>query len=254
MEYIDIIQKFVKSLDAKDWITLIASISALIFSILSYRQKSNEGKLALRKQLTDLLEKLTELNIEAAKFRLKESEYPGNYSGLLNDKRRFLVRQANFLINSISDLVSPYEYLLVAGAYDEINDTFQAEMYYRRAIDSSIEPIDKGIAVRGYARYLFQQGPTGQDQARIQYNAVVELFSQKNDRHKIYLADSYIRWGNQEREWKNFPAALDLFEKAVSAYSSLSNPGRRNIELAKARDLVQEAENALGRSNEKIAA
>src|SRR5258708_35371352 len=80
----------------RDWITLVASLGALILPVLTLCQKSGESRLALRKQLTDLLEKLTELNTEVAKFRTKRDDYPANYIPLLNDQRRFLVRQAAF--------------------------------------------------------------------------------------------------------------------------------------------------------------
>ena len=160
MQILDLLVAFLNKLEAKDWITMVASLIALAVSVLSYRQRSSEGRLALRKQLTDVLEKLSEMNTEAAMHRLKPDEYPVNYGGLLNDKRRFLVRQATFLIESVGNLVSPYEYLLVAGAYGDINDTFQAEAYFVQAMHASDDPIDKGIAIRGFARFLFAQGPS----------------------------------------------------------------------------------------------
>ena len=46
---------------------------------MSFRQKAHEGRLALRKQLTDLLEKLADLNTEIAKLnylREKKMNYP----------------------------------------------------------------------------------------------------------------------------------------------------------------------------------
>ena len=251
MEIIQSLLDFFSDLQSKDWITLVASLLALSVSLLSYKQKSNEGRLALRKQLTDLFEKLTELNTETAMYRLKERDYPTNYSGLLNDKRRFLVRQANFLVNHLGDLVSPYEYLLIAGAYDEINDTFQAEAYFGRAIGSSSDSLDKGIAVRGYARYLFNQGPLRHVEARAQYEKAVSLFCEGNDRHRNYLGDTYTRWARQEREWMNLPDSVRLFELALTVYKGFANPERRRSEVAKATELVNSCQSTASTAQAK---
>jgi hypothetical protein len=85
-----------KSLETRDWITLVASFLALMFSLLGYFQKNRETKQALRKQLTDTLKELSELNLKDATFRSLEDKknYPPNYIGLLADQRRFFVRQA----------------------------------------------------------------------------------------------------------------------------------------------------------------
>ena len=240
MQILDLLVAFLSKLEAKDWITMVASLIALAVSVLSYRQRSSEGRLALRKQLTDVLEKLSEMNTEAAMHRLKPDEYPVNYGGLLNDKRRFLVRQATFLIESVGNLVSPYEYLLVAGAYGDINDTFQAEAYFVQAMHASDDPIDKGIAIRGFARFLFAQGPSRHSHARRYCQNAADLFVEQNDRHRVYLGDTYIRWAQHEQEWRNYPDALDRFAMAKSVFQKLDNPNRREEEVARASRLASE--------------
>lgn len=70
----ELIKKVFESFEAKDWITLFASISALIFSLLTFRQKAVEGGAALRKQLTDFLEKLSSLNTEISKYRTSQKK------------------------------------------------------------------------------------------------------------------------------------------------------------------------------------
>ena len=61
--------KFFETFEPKDWVTLLASISALFFSIITYRQKIKETENAFRKQLTEILEKLSNLNTEISKYR-----------------------------------------------------------------------------------------------------------------------------------------------------------------------------------------
>src|SRR5438105_154091 len=143
------IEYFFSNLQPKDWITLLASLSALIFSSLTFRQKKGEGQLLLRKQLTELLEKLSELNTEISKYRIaqsKKDEYPPNYIGLMNDQRRLLVRQADFISSKIPKLIANYEYLIIAGAFDGIDQTELAEKYFELAINTE-QAMEQGIAV-----------------------------------------------------------------------------------------------------------
>jgi len=61
----------------KDWMALGAlavSMLALLVSALSYAQKAEEGRSALRKQLTDTLHKLSDLKIEVVKYRALSEE------------------------------------------------------------------------------------------------------------------------------------------------------------------------------------
>src|SRR5262249_2086476 len=202
------ITEFFTTLQPKDWLTLAASLSAFVVSILSFRQKSAESRLALRKQLTDLLEKLTDLNTEVAKFRANKKDYPPNYPGLLNDQRRFLARQAVFIAGQIAQLVSPYEYLVLAGSFDDINDWSQSEHYFHLAIATASNPLDRGIAIGGYGRYLYGHGRV--DDARKQYSSAIQCFQGDSDRIRVFRADTYERWAGHEREWSG-PAEANRY-------------------------------------------
>jgi len=235
-KFFDVFTKF----EPKDWITLSASAIAILLSVLSFRQKSGEGRLALRKQLTDILEKLTELNMEIAKFayfRLEKSDYPPNYGRLLNDQRRFLVRQASFVASKIKDIVSPYEYLVIAGAFDGVDDVSQAEHYFQLAISNSTDLLDRGIASRSYARFLFSQGSV--DEAKKQYEKAVKCFSVESDRFHHYRGDTYERWANVAKDWSSEAEVNDLIEKASIEYGKLKNPRRREQEVERVRELLE---------------
>ena len=93
--------EFIKILRLDKLLPIVASLAALGFSYAGYRQRDKEGQLGMRKQLTDLLEKLTDLNLERSKVKSKPEEYSPNYLGLLNDQRRFLVRQTAYLAEQI---------------------------------------------------------------------------------------------------------------------------------------------------------
>src|SRR5262249_34860779 len=152
----------------------------------TYFQRSWETKLALRRQLNDILQKLTDLNTETSKYRAlvntpRGAEYPPNYLSLVNDQRRFLVRQAAFIVQRVSRMVSPYEYLVIAGAFDGIDDTYEAEAFFEQAVRKAANRIERGIAIRARGRYFFARGHL--PEAREQYRAAIEVFNGTSDYH-----------------------------------------------------------------------
>jgi hypothetical protein len=154
------IPQFIAKMEPKDWLTLTLSSAALFITLRSYFQKVNENRHTLRKQLTEVLEKLTDLNTEREKFRslANQEGYPKNYPGLLNDQRRFFVRQAGYLAEQIPALVSPYECLVIAGAFADIEQVDPAEQWFQKACVDQSSAIDRAIAVRACGRFLFNTG------------------------------------------------------------------------------------------------
>jgi tetratricopeptide (TPR) repeat protein len=224
--------EFFSTFQPKDWTTLVVSTFALVFSVVTLRQKAGEARLARREQLTDLLQKLSELNTEVSTYRFlreaKKDEYPPNYVGLINDQRRFLVRQAAFVAAKIKRLVSPYEYLIIAGGFDSIDDTYQAEHFYQLATKTK-DQIDRGIAIRGYGRYLFNRGRM--EEARQYYLLALEAFKGDSDHLRHARADTYERWAAHEREWGHPTEANSKLEHAVAEYRTLTNPSRQRYEI-----------------------
>jgi tetratricopeptide (TPR) repeat protein len=217
---------FLSKLEAKDWVTLAASFAAIVLSILSFRQKATDMELAKRKQLTDLLEKITDLNTERAKYELKKSEYPESYGGLIADQRRFFARQAAFLMDRIPHLVTPFEYQLVAASFGDIGDGYEAERLFELAVSVSVTPMDRGIAVRRYGAWFFDLGLP--DEARKRFEAALECFEGESDQARDYRADTYLRWSNYEKRWTEDPRrARDLLERAATESRAMRNPARR---------------------------
>jgi hypothetical protein len=234
------LSEILKHLDPKEWLTLAVSFSALAVSFLSFRQRATETTLGLRKQLTELLEKLTTLNKEEAVFRYlrdtpKGKEYPPGYVGLLNDQRRFFVRQAEFVSRRVKKFVSPYEYLVLAGAFAAIDDTVQAERFFEKAAKAP-DLVDRSIAIRGYARYLFSRGQIADGRTR--YQEALRILVGDSEHLKSRRADTYERWGTQEREWGSPEGADRLLALAVREYSGIANPERRRYEIDRVQRLI----------------
>jgi hypothetical protein len=141
--------KFVADLEPKDWLTLVGTVVALIVSTFSLFQKRAESRLTLRKQLSDILSKLSEVNLEIAKARLVEeqSRTPDRTVGYLSDQRRYLVRQAAYLADKLGNEISTYEFLTIAWPFDGSDDTCEAERYFRRATEEQGDAVGHGLAL-----------------------------------------------------------------------------------------------------------
>jgi hypothetical protein len=217
--------------DPSKWVAVFISSLALLVTSLGHFQKRAETKIALRKQLTELLEKLTDLNLESSKARTNPSQSPPNTLGLLNDQRRFFVRQAAFLVTQLPKQVSPYEYRLVADGFNDIDETPEAEKYFRMGIKKSKTSVDKTIITRQYARWLYVERRFGE--AVDQFDEAAKAAEGKGDRLTFYRFECYERFANlaaENRDHENFKLA---YEKAVIEARRYENPVR--LEKAKER-------------------
>jgi hypothetical protein len=226
-------ESFFSDLLPKDWITLLASISALIFSLITYQQRRGEGRINLRKQLTDLLEKLSGLNANIYKYKNgqnKKEEYPPNYIGLMNDQRRLLVKHADFIASKAPKMIASYEYLVIAGAFDGIDETTLAEKYYNLSVNTA-RGLEKCIASRAYARYLFNEGLI--EFGRGLYEDSISCIPGLTDRLVHFRIDTYLRWAEQERDCDEFDDEKLLLQRAQSEIDNYISPLRRQIAEAK---------------------
>jgi hypothetical protein len=226
-----------------DWVTICISVVALFFSLISYLQKTGENKLSRRNQLTELLEKLTDFNTEIAIFRSggnKDKTLPDNYVALLNDQRKVFVRQAAFLARKIKRLVNPYEYLVIGWAFEGVDDPEQAERMYLLSTKTK-DAFDRGIAVRSYARFLFNQWRV--DEGRGAYADSVTLFGGGGPREIFSRSRTYERWAQQEIDWggeANRDIATDLYQNAMDELYPIANEIRREKEMARISKLISE--------------
>lgn len=223
---------FFATFQAKDWLTLIGTVVALLFSLLTYFQKRSESIWSNRKQLSEEVARLTELNIELAKFRAspEESKLPQNYPILLNDQRRYLVRHAVDLANQIGASVSTHEHLTIAWALDLVDDVASAKIHFERAINKRTDYIENGLAHRSYARFLEKEGEG--PLAEKEYAAALKAFSgAENDRARFYRGDTYERRALEARDRGDQLRATEFFEKAREYYQLLTDQANRKRRL-----------------------
>ncbi len=223
----------------KDVATIAISSAAFIFSVLGYFERHAQGKLAVRKQLTDVIEKLNDVNTEVAKFRAlrdqgQATNLPANFIGLMADQRRFLVRQAEYLARRVPHTVSPFEYLVIAQAFDAVDDVVKADEYFRQAVEHAVESVDVNIVRRSFARYLFVRGRL--DEGRAEYERSLEGVQGTTDEMLQARADTLDRWATSERAAAAPEAAQALLKQALDTAQRMSHKGRRDHYVRRCRE------------------
>jgi tetratricopeptide (TPR) repeat protein len=222
----------------KDYITLIGSIIAVVFSSITFAQKLLEQNRGLRKQLTDILEKITDINLESEKSKNNtKGDYPPNYQSLLDDQRRFFVRQAAFIAKQIRQQVSPYEWLIVAWGWLRIGEVEEAEDLFKTAIKFATSSVDRGISNRSYAQFLAEEGR--QQLADDYFEKAIHAFSGGGNRMIYYSSTTYDRWSNYLKI-SNRPEAKLKLRQAISEWRQHSNLERRKAEATRLVKAYQE--------------
>jgi tetratricopeptide (TPR) repeat protein len=243
----------------RDQLAIGLSILALLLStispataVFSYFQKRSEAQYSLRKQLTDTLSKLLDLALDFERFVEWDSqrsradmigvsnsptskiEYPQSYRRMIADQRRFLVRQSEHLAKQIPNLVSPYEYMIIADNFNRIDNYAKANEYYARAIKGHDDPLEKGIALRQYGRFLF--GRKDINTGRSKYKEALECGNGDTDAIHGYRGDTYERWAGAEGENDNHIAAISLYQEALGEYQRIKNEFYREQQLQRVRE------------------
>ena len=239
---------YFKDWPPKDWVTLIASLSAFVFSFLAYLQKTAETKQSRRKQLTDTLKELSEINMKDSTFRATRDKdnLPKNYVAILSDQRRFLVLQASSLAEDLGDNVSPHEHVLIAAAFDAIDFVEDAERHYRAALKLKQNSIDEGMALRSYARFEFRQGQF--EASRANYQKATMTFSGAADRLRQYKVETYRRWAELEFKVARDPQeSLRLLHDAIQESENFQDEDRRETEVKRTEDLISEVNKWISR-------
>lgn len=215
----------------KDAATLIFSLAAFTLSAWTFMQKQGEAKGALRKQLTDIIEKLHDLNVESSKSTDEKlgQQYPKNFGRLLSDQRRFLVRQAKYISEQIPRLVSPYELMVIAVGLDEIDDGSEAKKWFARATAKADNPFDEVIVRRQLARALFRSDQI--TEAREQFLHASKVLRGVSDREIIYTGDTFERWARLEADYGSQTQASQLLQAAKQEYSRIAAEGLRKRQM-----------------------
>jgi tetratricopeptide (TPR) repeat protein len=227
----------------KDYVSIVAVVISLISLVITLLQKRSETKRTIRSQLTDVITDLDSVFDEDNKITGDNTNASSESSlqkrrSFLNGRKRFLARQAIFLMDQMPKLVTDFEYNAVADAFHQIGEFDEANSYYEKAIERANRTYYKSIIMRAYAQCLFNQQKF--QEARKYYQESINLAVLDSDPHIYHTAETYERWARMEATWSFAKEAKVLFEKANSVYAKLSNSELQNEALSRLRTLEEE--------------
>lgn len=220
--------------EPKDIATTAIGVAALTLSLVNYFQKRGETKQTLRKQLTDALKDLVELNLKATTFKSvdKKDGYPKNYLSLIGDQRRFLVRQAASLSDTLGNLVNTHEKIIIASTFASMDYVEDAERLFESAVATSAVGVDRGLALRNYGRFLYEQLEF--EEAESKYAEAIIAFRGDDDRSRFYRCATFRQWAEQEYFVRQPSGHVEKYiDMAKHEAQGFKTEGRKRAELVR---------------------
>lgn len=223
-------------METKDIIAILISILAFVLSlaatIISIVRGKYEKERAIKKEITDTLEKIVSTSLDVAKIYHESAEKDPSYYqtvvSILSQQNTFLLRQATYLADQVPDLVTFIEYNTIAAATANSGDFMSADKLYKKAIDVSPNNYYRSLALRSYAGYLFVQHRL--EEAREHFSRSVSLVTGGDNFARYTNGFTYQMWAwNELNNAKSPKRAEELFESAINEFNGIDNEEfRRN--------------------------
>lgn len=186
-------------------IPYLISGASLVFSIISliltYRQRSRQDDLSLRKSLTDSVSAIADTNIQMEKLKGENFSNPNTIAArrIINSQRRYLANHAELLISEIPKFSTDIDHNLIAGALDAVGDYERARKHWVMCVEKSPEGSLHAMNLRGFARFMFTQG--NPEQARKLYEDSLQIQLSDTDGSRRLRADTLMMWALAERDF-----------------------------------------------------
>jgi hypothetical protein len=182
-------------------VSVISAIFSYRLQSLAVRLQSLDSRKSSREQLNSVINELIKLNAEnnslwLTPLELRNVSYYQRVS-TITQTAVSLSRQAVYLAEQLSRLVTDVEFITIAQGLVISGDTILAENYYLMAIDSSTSSFYKVNNTRIYADFLFNQGK--HEQGRDLYESALKEFGNNTDWEKMINAHTY---GHLEKSTK----------------------------------------------------
>jgi len=211
----------------KNKITLALSILAFILSVFATmtteRRAFHEKQRTVRTQLTDVLGRLSSLQVENAKLMHEAKNdpfYQQSISVALAQQNGFLLDQAFYLSDQIPGLVTTYEFNTIASASFNAGNVLATEKYHLKAIKAAHSDLYKAQATRAYASFLFTQRRFVE--GRDQFNQALRLLKGGDNLTRQTNGITYQTWAWNEQHLALAPQdAKNLYDKARTEFSGI---------------------------------
>jgi tetratricopeptide (TPR) repeat protein len=209
-------------METKDIITLVISSLAFIVAVLSYlntaRQRRVDNERTLRYALTEVIADLVQVDWDRVEL---DRENVGSKDDkvvtmrrILNNKKSYLARQGDFLVQQMATLTTDTDFNSLARAFADMGDYAKARGYWDRCVQQSSTPIIRAMNLRGFAAFLFRMGDF--DTGRRVYRESLEVQLSDNDEMRRLRADTYAMWMRSERDYGFSEECARLRQSALS--------------------------------------
>jgi hypothetical protein len=223
-------------LEPKDVVTIsisgIAFLLALGTFFFNVFHKYRDNQRAIRKEVTDVIKELVEVNLSFAKLNNELIGKPINnflidQRRAYNSRRRYLIEHGVFLIRKVPRLVSDIDYVILANACMHNGFLERSEDFWLKAIGKSITHYSKALNLRGHAQFQFHSG--NPEKGRALYNESIDTI--ENDPSDINLetiSDTILFWAKMEYDNNEQQKASDLFQQSIVYANRIINNSRRS--------------------------
>ncbi len=227
-------------------VTVVLSVFALGVSVsalvVSTRLKQFELRRSIRNQLNVVVaEMLASAAREVSFLPPGEAPTPEQIarSSIAAQRHSALARQAYYLAEEESSLVTDVEWVTMAQGFWTAGDLLKAESCWSRGIDAAPDPYYRVVNSRGLADFLFMVGR--QEEGRERYQEALRVFPDTTDSNKTINAGTLEAWVLSEIGASQDAEAERLIRKARGLISTIGNSVQRSQAEARLRAQVDGA-------------
>jgi len=205
-------------------LSILAFALSLFATLTTERRAADEKRRTVRNQLTDVLARVTSLQLENAKLMHEAKDdafYRQSVNLALGQQNGFLLDQAFYLADQIPALVTTYEFNTIASASFSAGNVLATEKYHLKAIEVAHSDLYKAQATRSYASFLFTQRRFVE--GRHQFNKALTLLKGGGDNlTRQTNGITYQMWGwNEQHLALGAQDAKNLYDKARAEFSGI---------------------------------
>jgi len=227
-------------METKDIATILLSALAVILSLVafavSYVRGQNEQRRAIRQQLTETTDKITETQLEYAKLMFGEAKdnlaMQQAIENIMGQRTGSLLNQAVYLTTQAPSLVTAVDYNTIAIISGNAGDLVLAETNFLKAIESSPVGFARSGMTRSYAGFLFAQRRF--EEGRKAFRDAATMVTGADNLARMQKGVIYLSWGWCEQNNANAPKQAEgAFESANGEFSGIDNEAMRQAALAR---------------------
>tara|TARA_R110002096_G_scaffold362892_1_gene556022 strand:+ start:1768 stop:2709 length:942 start_codon:yes stop_codon:yes gene_type:complete len=211
----------------------VVAFLALLFSfgttLVSYLKEESAKVAAAKRELRELIQQVSAIpqrNLEYAADFAQYPQFQTSINGLLTQENALLASQASEIMDSIPNVITSSEYLMIANALAASGINNRVQSYYEKAIVLATNANDDVTAHRNLGYYLIRSQDL--EGGRAYYQKAREVFDRfpSDDAQYIIMTNAMTEAGAgvSESMVGNTAEAIALFDRAEVLVQDLLDP------------------------------